>query len=86
MASDPASRNGSPPRPTTSTVQRLVVVGYITAIGMPPIGFSIGIVLMLAARVRSKHGPWIVLASVIGVLIWILVVNAGTLSSTDQSY
>lgn len=53
---------------------------------MPPIGFSIGIVLMLAARVRSKHGPWIVLASVIGVLIWILVVNAGTLSSTDQSY
>jgi hypothetical protein len=86
LASDPASSNGSAPRPTASTVQRLVVVGYITAIGMPPIGFIIGIALMLAARVRSKHGLWIVLASVIGVLIWILVVNAGTLTATDQSY
>ncbi len=62
------------------------MVGYITAIGMPPIGFIIGIVLMLRARVRSRHGLWIVLASVIGVVIWVLVINSGTLTATNQSY
>lgn len=70
----------------TPTTQRLVVVGYITAIAMPPIGFIIGVVLMLSSRVKSRHGLGIVLASVIGVLIWIVVVNSGTLSSTNQGY
>lgn len=63
-----------------------MVVGYITAIAMPPIGFIIGLVLLLGARVKSRHGLGIVLASVLGVLIWIVVVNSGTLSSTNQGY
>jgi Tripartite tricarboxylate transporter TctB family len=86
LASDPASRNGSAPRPTTQTTQRVVVVGYIVAIGMPPLGFIIGLVLALAPRVRSRHWWGIVLVSVIGVLIWIVVVDSGTLNSTNQSY
>lgn len=86
MASDPGSRNGSGPHSTSPTIQRLVAVGYITAIAMPPIGFIIGIVLMLGARVKSRHGLWIVLASGIGVLIWVVVVNSGTLTSTNQGY
>ena len=70
----------------TPTVQRLVVVGYISAIGMPPIGFIIGIVLLLGSRVKSRHGLGIVLASVIGVLIWFIVVSSGALTSTNQGY
>jgi len=70
----------------TPTTQRVVVVGYITAIGMPPIGLIIGVVLLLSAKVKSRHGLGILLASVIGVLIWIVVVNSGTLTSTNQGY
>jgi hypothetical protein len=66
--------------------QRLIVVGYITAIGMPPIGLIIGIVLLLGPRVRSRHGLGIVLASLIGVLIWVVVVDSGALTSTNQGY
>jgi hypothetical protein len=86
LATDPASRNGSPPHSPTPTIQRLVVVGYILAIAMPPLGFIIGGVLVLRSRVRSRHGLGIVLASVVGVLIWIVVVNSGTLTSTNQGY
>ena len=53
---------------------------------MPPIGFIIGAVLLLRVRDQSKHGLGIVLVSVIGVLVWIVVVNSGTLNSTNQSY
>ena len=69
-----------------TTIQRLVVVGYITAIAMPPIGFVIGLVLMLSRRVRSKHGLWIVLACAIGVGIWVVVVASGTLNTTNENY
>jgi hypothetical protein len=86
LAPDPASRNGSTSRSTIVTIQRLVVVGYITAVAMPPIGLVLGIVLTLRARVKSRHGPWIVLASVIGTLIWALLISSGALTATNQGY
>lgn len=81
-----ASRNGSTPRSTNVTIQRVVVVGYITAVAMPPIGLVLGIVLTLGARLRSRHGPWIVLASLVGALIWALLISAGALTATNQGY
>jgi len=86
LASDPASRNGSTPRSTSATIQRVVVVGYITAVAMPPIGFILGIVLTLGARVKSRHGPWIVAASVVGASIWALLISSGALTATNQGY
>lgn len=86
LASDPASRNGSTPRSTNVTIQRVVVVGYITAVAMPPIGFIVGIVLTLGARVKSRHGPWIAVASVVGASIWALLISSGALTATNQGY
>ena len=86
LASDPASRNGSTPRSTSVTIQRVVVVGYITAVAMPPIGFILGIVLTIGARLKSRHGPWIVLASVLGASIWALLISSGALTATNQGY
>lgn len=68
------------------TVQRLVVVGYILALAFPPLGFGIGAVLALAPAVRSRHGVWIVLASIVAAAIWVVLIGAGALKTTDQGY
>jgi hypothetical protein len=54
---------------------------------MPPIGLIVGLVLIVGpASVRSRHGLGIIGATVIGVLIWIVIVSSGSLTSTNQSY
>jgi hypothetical protein len=68
------------------TTQRLVVVGYILALAMPPLGFVVGLVLMLSAGVRSKHGAWVVLTSILAAVIWALLISAGALTATNQGY
>ena len=68
------------------SVERLVVVGYILAVAMPPLGFVIGIVLMLSRRARSKHGVLIVLVSIAAAVIWALLIGSGALTTTNQGY
>jgi hypothetical protein len=62
------------------------VLGYILAVAMPPLGFAIGLVLMLSARVRSRHGASIVLLSIIAAVIWALLISSGALKTTGQGY
>jgi hypothetical protein len=80
------SNNGSRPPSKQLTIQRLVVVGYILAVGMPPIGCAIGLVLVLSAAVRSKHGGWIVVVSILAAAIWALLISSGALTTTNQGY
>lgn len=68
------------------SIERLVVVGYILGVAMPPLGFVIGLVLMLSRRVRSKHGVWIVLVSIVAAVIWALLIGSGALTTTNQGY
>ncbi len=67
-------------------ITRLVVVGYILAFSLPPLGFGFGIVLTFAKSVRSKHGPWIALVSIAGGVIWAVLISGGALTATSQSY
>jgi hypothetical protein len=80
------SNNGSRSRSREVTTQRLVVVGYILALAMPPLGFAIGLVLMLSAGVRSKHGVWVVLVSLVAAVVWALMISSGALTATNQGY
>jgi hypothetical protein len=81
-----SSNNGSRSRSREVTTQRLVVVGYILAVAMPPLGFAVGLVLMLSAGVRSKHGVWVVLVSIVAAGIWALLISSGALTATNQGY
>ena len=80
------SDNGSRSRSKQVTVERLIVVGYILALAMPPIGFAIGFVLVLSPSVRSRHGVWIVVVSIVAAVIWALMISAGALKETNQGY
>jgi hypothetical protein len=87
MPPGPASdNNGSRPYSHPTALQRAVVVGYILAVAVPPLGFATGLVLMLAPRLRSRHGAWIALLSIAAGVVWALLVSAGALKDTGQGY
>lgn len=50
----------------------VVVAGYIFAVLMPLIGFIIG----LTQINRSRHGLWVVIASIVAFFVWIAIVAA----------
>ena len=81
-----SNNNGSGPRREQITTQRIVVLGYILALAMPPLGLAIGLVLMLPRGVRSRHGVWIVLASILAAAAWTLLISSGALKDTGQGY
>jgi len=84
LSSDSASRNGSDPRPARVTTERVVVLAYILAAAFPPIGFALGV--GLGARAKSKHWLWIVVVSIIGAIVWAVIIKSGALSTTNDSY
>ncbi len=87
MSSDSASSNNGSRSPSRQvTIQRFVVVGYIVALAIPPVGFAIGLVLMLSPGLRSRQGIWIVLASIVAAALWALIISSGALTATNQGY
>jgi membrane protein CcdC involved in cytochrome C biogenesis len=87
MPSGSASdNNGSRPYSPPTGLQRAVVVGYILAVAVPPLGLATGLVMMLSPRLRSKHGAWMVLVSIVAGMVWVLLISAGALKDTGQGY
>ena len=80
--------DAAPPDVLSESLRRLVVLGYITAVAIPPIGFILGIVIAVRRRAASKHGVAIVTVSIVAAVIWVLLLSSGVLTSTssDTSY
>jgi hypothetical protein len=88
-SADHISSNGARAHIRSESAFRLVVLGYITAITMPVIGFILGIVVATRpAKAMSKHGAWIIVVSIIASIVWILILTSGVLAITndDLSY
>jgi hypothetical protein len=85
---DHASSNGARATVRSDSPDRLVVLGYITAVAMPLIGLVLGIVVATRpGKANSKHGALIIGLSIIGSIVWFLVFTSGVLtdSSNDLS-
>lgn len=68
------------------SIQRLVALGYITAVAMPPVGFIVGIVLALRlSRPDSKRGIWIIAVSVIAAIVWLLALATGVFNPNSNT-
>jgi hypothetical protein len=83
------SNNGARANLTSAGVQRLVVLGYITAVTMPPVGFILG--LLLAIRIgkpNSRRGIWVIVVSIVASIVWVVLLATGVLNpnSNDSSF
>jgi hypothetical protein len=82
---DYTSSNGAAAKARSESDYRLVVLGYITAVAMPLIGLTLGIVVTTRPnKANSKHGAWIIGLSIIGSILWLVVFNSGVLTSTTN--
>jgi len=84
-----ASNNGAAANASSESIQRLVVLGYITAVAMPPVGLILGLLLALRlSKPNSKRGIWIIVLSIIASIVWILLLATGALNpnSNDSSF
>jgi hypothetical protein len=81
-----ASSNGTASNAGGISASRLLAVAYILAVSMPPIGFCLGIVIAVrVSDVRSRHGLWIIVISILAATVWVLIIISGALSSTGTS-
>ena len=79
-----ASSNGASAGGWSDSARRLVVLGYITAVTMPLIGFILGIVVLIRlGRPHAKHAALIIGLSLIAAVVWILVFTSGALTATS---
>jgi hypothetical protein len=63
------------------------VLAYLLAISIPPLGFVLGIVVILrCSMASSKHGALIIVVSVLAAVVWILILTSGTLNTTAPGY
>lgn len=77
-----AHPNGAPADPTT----RVVVLGYITAVAMPPVGLIIGLVLAVRlAKPDSRRGLWIIGLSIIAAIAWVLTLATGLVNPNSDT-
>jgi hypothetical protein len=82
-----ASSNGAAAIVRRDSVHRLVVLAYIMAVSMPPIGFILGIVVAIrSAKMSSRHWAWIIVVSIIAAFVWILILTSGALSTASTDY
>ena len=60
----------------------VVITGYIFAVLMPLVGFIIG----LTQINRSRHGIWVVVASIVAFFVWIAIFASSAESGGGGGY
>jgi hypothetical protein len=84
---DYPSPNGASDRAWSQSFLRLVVLAYILAVAMPPLGFVLGIVVVSrGARVKSRHGLLIIAVSVIAAVAWVVILASGALTTPNDNF
>ena len=81
------SENGGAPQGDSASTYRFVVLAYIIAFSMPPIGFILGVVLAVRFdKPVAKHGLWVIALSVVAALVWSAIIAGGALSTTSTDF
>jgi hypothetical protein len=68
-------------------VYRMVVVAYIIAFSMPPIGFLLGLILAVRyGKPTSRHGIMIIGVSIVAGIIWAAIIAGGALNTPTTDF
>lgn len=71
---------------TRETIDQVVVLGYITAVAMPPVGLIIGLVLAVRlAKPDSRRGLWIIALSVVAAIAWVASLATGLVNPNSST-
>ncbi len=82
--SERASRNGHLARVPSESFQRLIVLAYIAAVAMPPIGLVLALVIAVRRdQGRRKHWLAIVALCIAAGVMWTLIISSGALTATS---
>jgi hypothetical protein len=82
-----ASQNGRAPKGQSASAYRFVVLAYIVAVSMPPIGFILGLVLAIRFdKPTSRHGVWVIAVSIVAALVWTAIVAGGALNTPSTNF
>jgi hypothetical protein len=83
--SEPPSSNGTLESALRQSASRLVVLSYISAVAIPPLGLFLGIIVATRpVKKVSRHAKWIILISIVAGVIWFLIFNSGTLLTSGN--
>jgi hypothetical protein len=77
------SSNGASAKTPSEALSRLLVLAYLTAISIPPVGLALAIVVGL--RLSRRHAIWIALLSLATAAVWILILTSGSLDSASST-
>ena len=84
---DYPSKNGATDRAWSESFLRLVALSYILAVAIPPLGFVLGVVVLLRGRrTKSKHGALIIAVSLMATAVWAVIIASGALTATDNNF
>jgi hypothetical protein len=71
----------------SASAYRFVVLAYIIAVSMPPIGFVLGLILAIRFdKPASKQGVWVIALSVVAALVWTAIVAGGALNTPSSDF
>jgi hypothetical protein len=83
---EPASSNGARSKRSLDAFGRVIVLGYISAFALPPLGLAVGIaVAFRPVGSRRRHAIWIALLSVAGAAVWLVLLATGSLTATNET-
>jgi hypothetical protein len=86
-ASAYASRNGAAASLRSDTLYRVIVLGYILAASMPPLGLIIGIgIAFRTTKINARHGLWIIGVSIVASVVWAVIIASGALSTPSADF
>jgi hypothetical protein len=84
---DPAAQNGAAPAVRNASIYRTVVLAYILAVSIPPVGFIMGgaIAIRFAKR-TSRHGVLIIAVSIAAAVVWAAIIAGGALNTPSTDF
>jgi hypothetical protein len=82
-----ASPNGAAANVRSDALYRVIVLAYILAASMPPLGLILGIgIAIRTTKVNARHGLWIIGVSLVASVVWAVIIASGALSTPSADF
>ena len=86
-SADPAAQNGAVPTARNASIYRTVVLAYILAVSIPPVGVIMGAAIAIRfGTPTSRHGVLIIAVSIAAAVVWAAIIAGGALNTPSTDF